>query len=77
MVSRWTAGMLAEVLLLDELELGIGEVRIAQVAVGGRIQFVDEVQRVFYHIFFEVGWILRFQVEFREVYMTNGANRIR
>lgn len=36
-VTAGNARLLREVLLLDELQLGVGEVRIAEVAVGRRV----------------------------------------
>lgn len=70
------AGLLREILLLDELQLRVGEVRIAEVAVGARVQLVDEVQRVFYHIIFEVGRRLGFEMQLREVYVADGTDGV-
>lgn len=38
------ARLLRKVLLFDELQFGVGEIRVAEVTVGRRVQFVDEVQ---------------------------------
>lgn len=70
------AGLLCEILLLDKLQLRVGEVWIAEVTVGARVQLVDEVQRVFYHIIFEIGRRLGFEMQFSEVDVADGTDGV-
>lgn len=76
MMSWYDTRRFSKIFLLNELQFGVGQIRIAQVTVGRRVKFVDEIQRIFYHKFFEVGWVLRFEMELIEVDVADGTDGI-